>query len=111
MKNTRCGGCFSWGLGKTAGVYLAGRLSGVDNKASAATSMMLMPMAGMAIGLVSTTMKLAPEAGSVIATVTFAMVAILETVGPFLVTRALVLCDEAGKRDPETDEWQEASGT
>lgn len=99
------------GLGKTAGIYVAGRLSGVDNKASAATSMMLMPMAGMAIGLVSTTMKLAPEAGSVIATVTFAMVAILETVGPFLVTRALVLCDEAGKRDPETDEWQEASGT
>lgn len=99
------------GFGKTAGLYLAGRFHGVDDKASAAASMMLMPMAGMAIGLVSTTMKLAPEAGSIVATVTFGMVAILESIGPFLVTRALVLCDEAGKLDPETDEWQEASGT
>lgn len=97
--------------GKAGGLYLAGRAHGVDKKHTAATSMMLTPMAGMAIGLVSTTQTMAPEVGMQVATVVFAMVAILESIGPFLVARALRLCDEAGKREREADEWQEASGT
>lgn len=98
-------------IGKTAGIYGAGAMHGIEKTHSAATSMMLTPMAGMAIGLVATTSLFAPHAGTVIATIVFAMVAILETIGPFLVTHALRLCGEAGKLDPDTDEWQEASGT
>lgn len=98
-------------IGKTAGIYGAGALHGIEKPHSAATSMMLTPMAGMAIGLVATTSLFAPHVGTVIATIVFAMVAILETIGPFLVTHALRLCGEAGKLDPDTDEWQEASGT
>jgi len=98
-------------IGKTIGIYGAGQAHGIDRDHSAATSMMLIPMAGMAIGLVATTSQFAPHVGTVVATVVFAMVAILETVGPFLVTHALRLCGEAGKLDPNTDEWQEASGT
>lgn len=97
--------------GKAAGLFWAGKMHGIDHQQSSATCMMLTPMAGMAIGLVSTTQSLAPEAGMQVATVVFAMVAILETIGPFLVSRALLLCGEAGKREKETDEWQEASGT
>lgn len=98
-------------VGKTVGIYGAGQVHGIERDHSAATSMMLIPMAGMAIGLVATTSHFAPHVGTVVATIVFAMVAILETIGPFLVTHALRLCGEAGKLDPNTDEWQEASGT
>lgn len=98
-------------VAKTAGIYGAGQVHGIEPAHSAATSMMLIPMAGMAIGLVATTSQFAPDVGTVVATIIFAMVAILETIGPFLVTHALRLCGEAGKLDPDTDEWQEASGT
>ncbi len=98
-------------LSKTAGIYAAGAIHGIDRTHSAATSMMLTPMAGMAIGLVSTTSHFAPHIGTIIATIVFAMVALLETVGPFLVTHALRMCGEANKLEPDADEWQEASGT
>lgn len=98
-------------IGKTAGIFGAGQVHGIARDHSAATSMMLIPMAGMAIGLVATTSQFAPHVATTVATIVFAMVAILETIGPFLVTHALRLCGEAGKLDPNTDEWQEASGT
>lgn len=84
--------------GKTAGVYVAGYIREKEEKTARAISMMLTPMAGMAIGLVSTTSVFSPELGSRIATLIFAMIVIFETVGPLLVTYALRLVGEVGKK-------------
>lgn len=83
--------------GKMAGVFAAGYITRADRDESLATGMMLVPMAGMAIGLVTTTNSLSPELGGSIATIIFTMVAIFETAGPFLVAHALRLVGEAEK--------------
>lgn len=85
--------------GKMAGVFMAGHVNRASREESLATGMMLVPMAGMAIGLVTTTSSLSPELGGRIATIIFTMVAIFETVGPFLVAHALRLVGEAEKGD------------
>lgn len=91
-------------LGKGLGIYAAGRVHEVEEKQSRAISMMLIPMAGMAIGLVTSTVEIAPELALSIGTIVFAMVAIFETVGPFLVTYALRLSGEIGQLDENKDE-------
>ena len=50
---------------------------------------MLVPMAGLAIGLVQQTIKLAPQAGHEVGVVVLAAVAVFETLGPPLVAFAL----------------------
>jgi hypothetical protein len=60
-------------------------------------------MAGMAIGLANTTTAQFPYSGSVVASVVFAAVAILETVGPPMVARALFWSGDADDHKPTNE--------
>lgn len=91
-------------LGKFAGVFAISRYTQFARPQSLATSLLLVPMAGMAIGLVTTTTNLVPEVGGKIATFVFAMVAIFETIGPFAAAHAFRMSGEAGKMNDETTE-------
>jgi Kef-type K+ transport system membrane component KefB len=82
-------------LVKVGSVYGVGIGFGTPHRASAAAGLMLVPMAGLAIGLVQTTSLLMPELGGRVAAIVLAAVAIFETIGPPLVTYALHLCGEA----------------
>ncbi len=63
-------------------------------KQSSATGMLLMPMAGMAIGLLQTTNSLMPYIGAQVAILIFAAVAVLETIGPPIAKLAFKLSGE-----------------
>ncbi len=84
-------------LGKFAGVYFIIPFMDIDRSQTKATALLLVPMAGMAIGLVATTSSLIPEMGEKIATIVFAMIAVFETIGPFAATKAFHMSDEAEK--------------
>lgn len=86
--------------GKVGGIFTASYLQSITMRQAFSTSLMLVPMAGMAIGLVSTATLLVPSISAEIGTIVFAMVAIFETVGPFLVTYAIKLSGEDGKALP-----------
>ena len=64
-------------------------------KQSSATGMLLMPMAGMAIGLLQTTNSLIPAIGAQVAILIFAAVAVLETLGPPIAKFAFKISGEA----------------
>lgn len=81
--------------GKTAGLFFAAQITGASKVQAASSSLMLLPMAGMAIGLVATVGNYVPGLGTELAAIVFAMVAVFETIGPFAVVYALRLCGEA----------------
>jgi len=83
--------------GKAAGIFMVARYARLGRTDAAATSLLLMPMAGMAIGLVTALSRLVPEMSTQISAIVFAMVAIFETVGPFATAKAFTMTDEAGK--------------
>ncbi|MBA4117868.1 MAG: hypothetical protein C0514_03115 [Candidatus Puniceispirillum sp.] len=87
--------------GKYIGIFAVNTLSGRDSSETQALTLMLTPMAGMAIGIASMLSSLAPSIGSQISTLVVAMVAIFETLGPFAVSRAIRLTGEAGKNTPQ----------
>lgn len=58
------------------------RSMGYNFSQASASGMLLMPMAGMAIGLLQTTNVLLPTIASQVAILVFAAVAVLETIGP-----------------------------
>ncbi|MDX9689985.1 MAG: peptidase [Proteobacteria bacterium] len=80
--------------GKLAGIYLVGRKTGFSKTQSMATTLLLLPMAGMAIGLVGTCTNLVPEMGEKITTIVFGMIVLFETIGPFAATKAFYLAGE-----------------
>lgn len=82
---------------KVCAVYVASRFFGVDWRSSLAQGVLLVPMAGLAIGLVQTTNHLIPGMGASVAAVVFAAVAIFETIGPPLTAWALRFAGEAGQ--------------
>ena len=82
-------------LAKAVAVYACGRAFGFAHRRSTAVSLMLLPMAGLAIGLVQSTAGLAPELGAQVGAVVLAAVAVFETFGPPLVAYALRLSGEA----------------
>ncbi len=82
-------------LVKVGAVYGVGVSFGTPHRSATAAGLMLVPMAGLAIGLVQTTSLLMPELGGRVAAIVLAAVAIFETIGPPLVTFALRLCGEA----------------
>ncbi len=77
-------------VAKWAGVGAASLAVGHPVRQAATTGLLLIPMAGLAIGLVNTTMQLFPADGAVVASVVLAAVAILESIGPPIATRALL---------------------
>jgi len=90
-------------LGKFAGIFIVMPYMGFEKVQSNATSLLLIPMAGMAIGLVATTANLVPEMGVKIATIVFAMVAVFETIGPFAATKAFRMSKEAQKDEEDIE--------
>lgn len=76
-------------LAKWLGVGMSARLAGIPTRQSATTGLLLIPMAGLAIGLVNTTVTLFPADGAIVSSVVLASVAVLETIGPPIASRAL----------------------
>ncbi|MDE1152668.1 MAG: hypothetical protein PW788_09040 [Micavibrio sp.] len=87
--------------GKISGIFLSSFYTQFERPQLTATSLLLIPMAGMAIGLVATTTNMLPEIGAKISTIVFAMVAIFETVGPFAAAHAFKVCGEADETEEE----------
>ncbi len=88
--------------GKFIGAHTAGYFRDTPRIESTAITMMLTPMAGMAIGLVATTASLAPEISYKISALVLAMVAAFETIGPFLTAWAIRLTGEESKDEAES---------
>lgn len=87
-------------LAKFVAVYVCGRAFGYSRRTVVAGGLMLMPMAGLAIGLVQQTVVLAPQVGYAIAAVVLAAVAVFETLGPPVVAFALRYAGEV-PADPD----------
>ncbi len=83
-------------LTKVGAVYGCGVLFGQTRQRSIAEGLMLVPMAGLAIGLVQTTNQLLPEMGARVAAIVLAAVAVFETIGPPLTAWAIRFSGEAG---------------
>lgn len=89
-------------VGKFSGLFLAAKLTGTSMTQFQATSLTLIPMAGMAIGLVASTNNYLPGLATEISAMVFSMVAIFETIGPFAVMHGLRLAGEIGTdEDPK----------
>jgi Kef-type K+ transport system membrane component KefB len=86
-------------LAKVGTVYACGRAFGQAHRPAAASGLLLVPMAGLAIGLVQTTSQLMPELGGRVAAIALAAVAVFETIGPPIAAFALRYCGEAGRAD------------
>lgn len=84
-------------VAKLGAVYLSGIAYQVPQRQRLASGMLLIPMAGLAIGLVQTTTQLAPELGARVAAIVLAAVAVFETIGPPIAAQALRMAGEAGK--------------
>ncbi len=82
-------------VGKSAGVYGASRLMKADMRQAGPISLLLMPMASLAIGLVLTASQLLPEMARGITAIILSMVAILETLGPIAAKEAFLIAGEA----------------
>ena len=74
---------------KWLGVTMAATAFRTPLRQAATSGLLLLPMAGLAIGLVNTTVALFPTEGVVVGSMVLAAVAILETVGPPIAARAL----------------------
>ena len=86
-------------VAKLGTVYLSGFAFQVPQRQSLASGMLLIPMAGLAIGLVQTITQLMRELGSRVAAIVLAAVAVFETIGPPIAALALRMAGEAGKAD------------
>jgi Kef-type K+ transport system membrane component KefB len=82
-------------LAKWLGVAATATVLGLPRRQAATTGLLLIPMAGLAIGLVNTTMSLFPHEGAVVSSVVLAAVAIFETIGPPICARALRLSGDS----------------
>ena len=101
-------------------LWLAGTLQRQRARASASTGMLLVPMAGLAIGLAQTSSGLSAEHAAVISAVVLGAVTLFETIGPPLAAFAFRFAGEAGLAHAEDkpvirlsqpDSWQEISPT
>lgn len=75
--------------GKMLGLLLLSRASGLSYTQSSLLAMTLVPMAGLAIGLIQTTAAMYPSFAATLSAIVLAGVAILETVGPVATEFAL----------------------
>ncbi len=86
-------------LAKWLGVGLTANLLGTSRRQAATTGLLLIPMAGLAIGLANTTLTLFQLQGAVVSSVILAAVAVLETVGPPISAKALRWSGDTIKAD------------
>jgi Kef-type K+ transport system membrane component KefB len=78
-------------LAKVASVYGCGRRFGYPPHQAVSAGLLLVPMAGLAIGLVQSTTHLLPEMAGQVGAVVLAAVAVFETLGPPIAAYALRL--------------------
>ncbi|MEP6557191.1 MAG: cation:proton antiporter [Burkholderiales bacterium] len=97
-------------LAKAASIYSCGRIFGYTRQQSLSIGLLLVPMAGLAIGLVQTTTDMVPEVAAQISVVVFGAVAVFETIGPPLTAFALRFAGEAGMA-PNADDDDEDKGS
>ncbi len=90
-------------IAKWVGVAATGAIVGWSRTTNLNAGLVLLPMAGMAIGLANTTTAQFPYSGSVVASVVFAAVAIFETLGPPVVARALYWSGDANDHKRTSD--------
>ncbi len=86
-------------LAKTAGVAATSALLGKPARAGIASGLLLIPMAGLAIGLVQTSGELFPQHASTIAAIVLGAVTIFETFGPPIASYAFRLARETDGED------------
>lgn len=83
-------------LAKWLGTFATAKIFQLPNHHAASTGLLLVPMAGMAIGLVRTTQTIFPQSAEIVGAIVFASVAVFETVGPPLATWAFKIAKEHG---------------
>ena len=88
-------------LAKWVGVAGTGYLVGWPRRTYRNAGLMLLPMAGMAIGLANTMTAQFPVRAAEVASIVFAAVAVFETIGPPVVARALRWANEVHNDDED----------
>ena len=97
---------FSRSAAKWIGVATTGTLMGWPMRRNLNAGLLLLPMAGMAIGLANTVSAQFPLLGAEVASIVLAAVAVFETIGPPVVARALHWAKEVGDSGGEQDaDW------
>jgi Kef-type K+ transport system membrane component KefB len=86
---------------KWVGVTAAASVFRLPARQSMTSGLLLLPMAGLAIGLVNTTMELFPERGAIVSSIVLAAVAVMETIGPPIASRALRWSGDRLEGDPD----------
>lgn len=86
-------------LSKWLGVFLGGAAFRIPVRQAAASGLLLLPMAGLAIGLVQTSERLFPVAAAPVTALVLAAVAVFEFLGPPLVGWALRFAGETGAKE------------
>ncbi len=87
-------------VAKVGVVYGCGMAFKQGHRQSLSAGLLLMPLAGLAIGLVQTTSALMPDLGVRVAAITLAAVALFETIGPPIAAFALRYSGDAGRATP-----------
>jgi Kef-type K+ transport system membrane component KefB len=95
-------------LAKWLGAFVGGTVFRHPLRRAASTGFLLMPMAGLAIGLVQTSERLFPAAAAPVAALVLAAVAVFEFIGPPLVGWAFRMAGETGI-EGENDTAQKAA--
>ncbi|MBA3056477.1 MAG: cation:proton antiporter [Gammaproteobacteria bacterium] len=95
---------FGRSLAKWLGVGISAHLMGTPKRQAATTGLLLIPMAGLAIGLADTTLTLFQLQGAVVSSVVLAAVAVLETIGPPISAKALRWSGDTLKPDTAYEE-------
>lgn len=92
---------------KWVGVAATGQLVGWPKRRNLNAGLLLLPMAGMAIGLSNTVSAQFPIVGAEVAAIVLAAVAVFETIGPPVVAKALHWAKEVGDSDDNDalDDW------
>lgn len=89
---------------KASSIYGCGLAFGHPHRQSVAAGLLLLPMAGLAIGLVQTTGWLLPALADQVSAIVLAAVALFETIGPPIAAYALRLSGDAGRAAAEDSE-------
>jgi Kef-type K+ transport system membrane component KefB len=88
-------------LAKWGGVFAIGTALRQSPQQARSTGLLLIPMAGLAIGLVGTTQHMFPQSAAMVSAIVLASVAIFETIGPPIAAHAFRLAGEVGKASEE----------
>lgn len=87
------------GVAKWLGVFSAGKIFRLPARQAVSTGLLLVPMAGLAIGLVQTTSQLFPNEIATVSALVLGAVAIFETIGPPIAAWAFRFSGEAEQRE------------